>query len=208
VTPAATPTSTGIADDNQTGEPAATHTPVPTVVASDQATPVPTDTPIGDQAGEPAATATNTSVPTATSDTSADDLQGDGGTIGGRLADVQAGDVDAVTAGQIADLFPGSGLSPSDFEGMSGAEIAAVASAAGVPLASVEAVLGESVSQDAPGEQFVGAVLGTQARRGYENVVAGAMASTGGAPLGAIAGGLALLGGMGLALRRYTRRSL
>jgi hypothetical protein len=200
--------------------PTPTDTPVPTA-AGDQATPTDDDDTSGDTGDTSgvttAGTTANTTVqaggsaanPTGTSGTvaaiGAGGTQSGIGTVGGTLADVQPGDIDQAAAEQIAGLL-GGGLVASDVQALGGDEITALAGAAGVELESVEAVLGESVTRDAPGEVWIEDVLGAQARQTYENVVAGAMASTGGAPVGPVAVGLAALGGIGVALRRFTRR--
>jgi hypothetical protein len=146
--------------------------------------PAPTNTPTGNQSGEPAAT--NTPVATAVGGAQLTAIPSNTPTGNQAVEPVATSTAIATVA---------SGTSAEGTQGNGGPVAGSLSDVAGAAI-------------HAPGEEIVEAVLGVQARRGYENVVAGAMSSTGGAPLGAIAGGLALLGGMGLALRRYTRRSL
>jgi LPXTG-motif cell wall-anchored protein len=73
----------------------------------------------------------------------------------------------------------------------------------------VNAVLGESLERDAAAAEASPvdeAVLGEQARRSFDNVVASAMPSTGEPGFALFGAGLAALGGVGLWLRRIGRR--
>jgi hypothetical protein len=222
VPPTATPTPTITPTLVITLTPTITSTPVITSTATATVTSTPIET--ATVTSTPTVTVTVTAVPPTTGGTSA---TGGGGTTNTSdtttttnvsttvtntvtqptLADVQPGDLTQPQAAQIAAIVGGD-VTPSDVQNMGGEEIATLAEAAGVPVAEVEAVLGESVSRDVPGEVWVEDVLGVQARQGYENVVAGAMAATGGAPIGPIALGLAALGGVGAAFRRYAKRSV
>jgi hypothetical protein len=116
---------------------------------------------------------------------------------------LQPGTISPGQAAQVAARI-GGGIAAEDVRGMGGAEIAQIARAAGVPVAEIESVLGQSASGAASGPAAE-EVLGVQARRTYENVAAGAMPSTGGPPVAPLASVMTALGGLGLVLRRLSR---
>lgn len=200
----ATPVPTNVAGEN------ASATPVPTNVAGENATssPVPTTVSNGSTnttASPVANTGTSNNGPSNGTTTSSTPSVAEVIVANGPLTPGQASAVANVLGG---------GLTGSQVQAMTPGEIQSTAVAAGVSPQAISGALAAPVEQNTGMASANGvsageadeATLGEQFSRGFNNVVASVMPSTGEPALGIFAASLAALGGAGLFLRRIGRR--